>query len=67
MSDEAKTTLSTIGNKYDKTWAQVILRYQIEQNIIVIPKSHNKERQAQNLDIFDFELTAQERDTISKL
>ena len=67
VSDEAKTTLSTIGNKYDKTWAQVILRYQIEQNIIVIPKSHNKERQAQNLDIFDFELTAQERDTISKL
>lgn len=67
VSEEAKTVLNTIGNNYDKTWAQVILRYQIEQNIIVIPKSHNKERQAQNLDIFDFELSAQERNIISKL
>lgn len=67
VSDEAKSALSEIGSRYGKTWAQVILRYQIEQGIVVIPKSHNRERQAQNLDIFDFELTDAQRQTISKL
>ncbi|MCD5003487.1 aldo/keto reductase [Enterococcus saccharolyticus] len=67
VSDEAKAVLDEIGASYNKTWAQVILRYQVEQGIIVIPKSHNKERQAQNKDLFDFELTKAERERIAVL
>ncbi|MHA6250435.1 aldo/keto reductase family protein [Oceanobacillus sp. CAU 1775] len=65
--EEAKQTLEEIGKRYGKTFSQVLLRYQIERDVIVIPKSHNKERQAQSLDIFDFELTADERKQISEL
>lgn len=67
VSDEAKEKLEEIGKTYGKTWAQVILRYQIERGVIVIPKSHNPDRQKQNLDIFDFELTEEEVQTIEKL
>ncbi|MBM7709567.1 aldo/keto reductase [Enterococcus lemanii] len=67
VSEEAKSILTTIGEKYGKTWAQVILRYQIEQGVIVIPKSHQPERQAQNLEIFDFALTKEERAKIGQL
>ena len=67
VSLEAKEALQEIGYKYGKSWAQVILRYQIERNIIVIPKSHNKRRQQENIDIFDFELTQEDKDIISKL
>jgi diketogulonate reductase-like aldo/keto reductase len=52
-----KQTLTEIGKKYHKSWAQVLLRYQIQRGVQVIPKSHNKERQKENLMIFDFELT----------
>lgn len=51
-----KEVLEKIGLKYGKSWAQVLLRYQIERGVLVIPKSHNKERQKQNLEIFDFAL-----------
>ena len=67
VSEEAQAVLTEIGNAYGKTWAQVILRYQIERGVIVIPKSHNKERQALNLALFDFSLTAQEKATIQAL
>ncbi|MCJ7841910.1 aldo/keto reductase [Lederbergia sp. NSJ-179] len=67
VSDEAQETLSAIGTNYNKTWAQIILRYQIERGVVVIPKSHNKERQALNLEIFDFELTEDERKIIASL
>lgn len=65
--DEQKQVLQEIGEKYGKTYAQVVLRYQIERDVIVIPKSHNKERQALSLDIFDFELTADDRARIDEL
>lgn len=52
-----KDVLETIGKKYNKSWAQVLLRYQIQRGVLVIPKSHNKERQLQNITIFDFQLT----------
>lgn len=65
--EKAKPILEDIGNKYGKTYAQVLLRYQIERDVIVIPKSHNKERQAQNLAIFDFELTASDHKRLASL
>lgn len=59
--------LKEIGKRYGKTPAQVVLRYQIQRDVIVIPKSHDKERQAQCLDIFDFELNQEECETIAAL
>ncbi len=49
--------LNEIGAKYNKSVAQVALRWLIQRNIIVIPKSTHKERMAQNLDVFDFKLS----------
>lgn len=67
IDEKARKVLDEIGQPYGKTYAQIVLRYQIEQDVIVIPKSHNKERQAQSLDIFDFELTASDRGRIAEL
>lgn len=67
INENNKKVLNEIGSKYGKSYAQVVLRYQIEREIIVIPKSHNKIRQAESLDIFDFELTKEDRERISKL
>ncbi|MFC5602703.1 aldo/keto reductase family protein [Sporosarcina koreensis] len=67
IDEKAKQVLDEIGSQYGKTYTQVVLRYQIERDVIVIPKSHNKDRQAQCLDIFDFELSASDRDRIAAL
>lgn len=56
-----------IAKKYGKTPAQVVLRWNIEQNILPIPKSTNVFRQAENLSIFDFELTADEVEKINQI
>jgi 2,5-diketo-D-gluconate reductase A len=53
-------TLSGIGAGYGKSVAQVVLRWLIQRNIVVIPKSVRAERMAQNLDVFDFTLTEDE-------
>ncbi len=63
----ANETLTAIGNKYGKSVAQVALRYLMERGIIVIPKSTHKERMQQNLDVFDFELSQEDKDAILKL
>lgn len=48
--------LMKIGEKYNKTPAQVIIRWHLQHDFIVIPKSTNKERQRQNMTVFDFQL-----------
>lgn len=58
---------ATIGAKYDKTPAQVVLRWNVELGIATVPRSSNPQRLAQNLDIFDFALTADEIAAISAL
>ncbi|MFL0268773.1 aldo/keto reductase [Candidatus Clostridium radicumherbarum] len=60
-------TLKTIGEKYKKSTAQVILRYLIQRGVVVIPKSVHKERMKQNFDIFDFELSKNDMDMVAKL
>jgi 2,5-diketo-D-gluconate reductase A len=50
-------TLTAIGDAYDKTVAQVVLRWLIQREVVVIPKSVRRERMQQNLDVFDFTLT----------
>lgn len=50
-------TLVKLANKHKKTSAQIIIRWQFQSGIITIPKSVRKERQEENIDIFDFELS----------
>lgn len=59
--------LQKLGDKYNKTIAQVILRWQLQRGIVVIPKSTHKERMAQNLDVFDFTLTDEDMQDIAAL
>lgn len=59
--------LKNIGAKYGKTPAQVILRWLIERNVIVIPKSTRKARMEENFNVFDFELSADDKAKIATL
>ena len=59
--------LESIGKAHGKTVAQVALRWLLQRGVIIIPKSVHKERMAQNFDIFDFELTADEMSQIATL
>lgn len=60
-------SLAEIGKKYGKTTAQVILRFLIQNGIVVIPKSTHKDRMAENIDVFDFSLSADDMETIAAL
>mgnify|MGYP003413893384 FL=1 len=60
-------TLKTIAVKYNKSVAQIILRWLTQRGIIAIPKSVRKERMVENFDIFTFELSEAEMQTISTL
>ena len=60
-------TLIKIGEKYGKTGPQVALRYLMELGVIVIPKSSKKERMEQNLDLFDFSLSGDDKTELAKL
>jgi 2,5-diketo-D-gluconate reductase A len=60
-------TLVAIAAKYDKTPAQVVLRWHIDLDLVAIPRSANPGRIAQNIDIFDFALTREEIASISSL
>ena len=59
--------LQEIGNKYKKSTAQIVLRWNIDRGVVAIPKSANAERQAVNFDIFDFELTEEDINKINSL
>lgn len=59
--------LETIGEKYGKSVAQVALRWLIQRDVIIIPKSVHVERMQQNLDILDFELSQDDMAAIAGL
>ena len=59
--------LTSIGEKYGKSVAQVALRFLLQLGIIVIPKSTKPERMRQNLDVFDFTLSTDDMAAIRKL
>ena len=59
--------LVEIGQKYGKANGQVILRWLMQRGIVVIPKSVHKNRMEENFDVFDFELSDEDMQTIAKL
>ena len=59
--------LVSIGSKYGKTSAQTALRYLIQKNIVVIPKSIRKERMLENINVFDFTLSNEDMAALEKL
>ena len=60
-------TLADIGAKYNKSIAQVCLRWHYQRGIVAIPRSSQKAHMIENLDIFDFELSKADIQSISKL
>lgn len=59
--------LEEIGKKYGKSVAQVALRWLLQRDVIIIPKSTHVERMQQNIDILDFDLSKEDMEAISKL
>ncbi len=59
--------LIEIGDKYNKTPAQIILRWNIQNQVVTIPKSVKEHRIVENADIFDFELTTEDVNRINGL
>ena len=59
--------LSQLGEKYDKTPGQLVLRWHIQNGLVVIPKSGDPERMRENLDVFDFALDPQDLAELSIL
>ena len=57
MNDER---IARLAEKYEKTNAQIMLRYLIQRGIPAIPKTSSPQRMKENLDVFDFSLTADE-------
>jgi diketogulonate reductase-like aldo/keto reductase len=60
-------TVMSIAEKYGKTPAQVVLRWHIEHRVVAIPKSVKPHRIKENIDVFDFELTADEVASVDEL
>lgn len=63
----AHPAITRLAEKYGKNAGQVILRFEVQDGLIVLPKSTNPERIAGNLDIFDFALTEDEMDALRAL
>lgn len=63
----AEKVLETLGDKYKKTSAQIILRWHLQERNIVIPGSKNPEHIKANVDLFDFALTDEEMAQIERL
>ncbi len=65
--DMSDLTIQAIAKKHDKTYAQVMLRWLAQKDLVVLPKSVTPERVRQNIDIFDFELNDEDMMRLGKL
>jgi 2,5-diketo-D-gluconate reductase A len=59
--------LASIGDKHGKTPGQVVVRWHLDNGLVVIPKSKNAQRLAENLDVLDFTLDADDLAEIATL
>jgi diketogulonate reductase-like aldo/keto reductase len=59
--------LTSIAKKYNKSVAQVVLRWLIQRGVVAIPKSVRKERMEENFNVFDFQLSAEDMKAIATL
>lgn len=60
-------SLTAIAKKHNKSVAQIILRWHIQRGVVIIPKSVHKERIEENIDIYDFELSAEDMTAIAAM
>ena len=60
-------TLASIGKKYQKSNAQICLRWHFQRGVIAIPRSSQKAHMIENLNIFDFELDQNDMETIAAM
>lgn len=60
-------TLVSVAKKYNKSVAQIALRFLIQQGIVAIPKSENELRMRENISIFDFALSSEDMEALSKM
>lgn len=56
----------TVAKRYDKSAAQILIRWSLQHGLIVIPKTTKKERLKENIDVFDFELSSDDMDTLDR-
>lgn len=64
--DHDRHDLTNLATKYHKSPAQILLRWNLQNGYIVLPKTVSFERQKENLDIFDFQLTDQEVESLGE-
>lgn len=60
-------TLANLATKHGKSVAQIVLRWHIQRGVAVIPKSNSKDRITENMNVFDFELSAEEVEVINAM
>lgn len=56
-----------LASKYKKTGAQIMLRFLVQRNLIILPKTTNKNRMIENMNVFDFQLSDQDMETLFEL
>ena len=67
IDTQTKEELIELSKSYNKPWSQIVLNYQINQGLVVIPKSHNKKHQLENFDVFDIDLSNKDISIIKKM
>lgn len=64
---QSNDTIKDLSKKYNKSEAQIVLRWHLQNNVIAIPKTSNLDRIRENIDIFDFELDKEDMEKIDSL
>ena len=63
----SNSIIKNLAQKYDKSEAQIILRWHLQNNVIAIPKTSHPKRIKENIDIFDFEIEKEDMENIDSI